>query len=532
MAGLARAEARAPHPRVEGLQARGALRSRPQSDKLVDIYIALSEEHYLGWIEVTSNAVGAQVFIDRKDIGAIGRTPFTGHLKPGKHTIYVEKQGFVALEKTIDVKPGTATQYNWPPMKQQHGLDQRRGPARRRARACSSTASSPASRPAAPRSPPAGARSVVEKEGMEDYEAELEVGPHDRDDARPPVLAAPAQDARDLDGRHGARRPRRGRLRRPPLEAQQGRPQRRHQAGLLVDNTDPRFLRGKLEAIGADVLYGFGAIVSASRVAARARPRQHGRRRQQALGLAPPGGRRRPRRLREVLMRARRRPRLCSAGLGLAAAGCDWRDFDDMQSHAPVVTVGGPSHFPTTNDFGRFPLAAVGAALRLLDGGQLRRVGGASTAATRARQRRRQGTTATEQTVIAPVFRRERGVVSGAADDGDGRGAGHSAPRCSARRRSSSLLTVDLASQTLSPFIPSSPLTQTDALLGVGVAAGNLTGAAAPDLVVASSALVHVFVDGSTADVAPGAADLAACPITLSTSLPNNDRRTAGAGGR
>jgi hypothetical protein len=35
-------------------------------------------------------------------------------------------------------------------------------------------------------------------------------------------------------------------------------------AGLHVDNTDPRFLRGKLEAIGADVLYGFGALIAIS----------------------------------------------------------------------------------------------------------------------------------------------------------------------------------------------------------------------------------------------------------------------------
>jgi hypothetical protein len=38
-------------------------------------------------------------------------------------------------------------------------------------------------------------------------------------------------------------------------------------AGLPVDNTDPRFTRGKLEAIGADVLYGFGALVAISFVA-------------------------------------------------------------------------------------------------------------------------------------------------------------------------------------------------------------------------------------------------------------------------
>ena len=37
----------------------------PRSDKLIDVYIALSEEHYLGWIEITSNVVGADLFIDQ-----------------------------------------------------------------------------------------------------------------------------------------------------------------------------------------------------------------------------------------------------------------------------------------------------------------------------------------------------------------------------------------------------------------------------------------------------------------------------------
>ena len=35
-------------------------------------------------------------------------------------------------------------------------------------------------------------------------------------------------------------------------------------AGKPIDNGDPRFLRGKLESIGADVLFGFGAIVAIS----------------------------------------------------------------------------------------------------------------------------------------------------------------------------------------------------------------------------------------------------------------------------
>lgn len=81
----------------------------PRSDKIVEIYISMSEEHFLGWIEVVSNVPGADVFIDRQEIGAIGRTPYTGHLKPGKHTLWVKRAGYGVAQKEIDVQPGTAT---------------------------------------------------------------------------------------------------------------------------------------------------------------------------------------------------------------------------------------------------------------------------------------------------------------------------------------------------------------------------------------------------------------------------------------
>jgi hypothetical protein len=81
----------------------------PRSDKILELYIAMSEEHFLGWIEVVSNVPGADVFIDRQDIGAIGRTPYTGHLKPGKHKLWVQKAGYEVGSKEIDVQPGTAT---------------------------------------------------------------------------------------------------------------------------------------------------------------------------------------------------------------------------------------------------------------------------------------------------------------------------------------------------------------------------------------------------------------------------------------
>ncbi len=81
----------------------------PRTDKVVELYIALSEQHFLGWIEVIANVPGADVFIDRQDIGAIGKTPYTGHLKPGKHTVWVARSGYQTGQKEIVVEPGTAT---------------------------------------------------------------------------------------------------------------------------------------------------------------------------------------------------------------------------------------------------------------------------------------------------------------------------------------------------------------------------------------------------------------------------------------
>ena len=93
-------------------------------------------------------------------------------------------------------------------------------------------------------------------------------------------------------------------------------------------------------------------------------------------------------------------------------------------------------------------------------------------------------------------------------------------------RRPASLLDASIwTSQTVSQFIPASPLTATDPLLGVGVAAGNLhrrRGARfGRRLELARSTSSST---APTTDIAPGAADLASCPITLSSQLPNHDK--------
>jgi len=198
------------------------------------------------------------------------------------------------------------------------------------------------------------------------------------------------------------------------------------------------------------------------------------------------------------------------------AAGCDWREFDTLQNQAPVLAIDSPGGFPSSSDFAGVLLPVAPPA------------DGSSAAWFLA--------SATETTGLALVKLSASGGASGltltgpALDDLGGNpvtamaeipGTGTAllgAPTFH------SLLTVELSTQTVSQFIPSLPLTASDPLLGVGVAAGNLTGTTAPELVVASSSLVHVFVDGSTTDIEPSAGDLTSCPITLSSGLPNHDR--------
>ena len=69
---------------------------------------------------------------------------------------------------------------------------------------------------------------------------------------------------------------------------------------------------------------------------------------------------------------------LVSAFLVLALAplsGCDWRTFDDIKAHTPVLSVAEPNNFGVNGDFGRvvLPLASPEAGAKggrfLVDGG-------------------------------------------------------------------------------------------------------------------------------------------------------------------
>jgi hypothetical protein len=96
------------------LESRGFKTSRkeinPSSEKGWYYYFELSEEHYLGWLEVRANVNSALVYLDRKQGGDIGHTTYLGNIQPGRHKIIVSKEGYVDWSKEIEIERGKSHQ--------------------------------------------------------------------------------------------------------------------------------------------------------------------------------------------------------------------------------------------------------------------------------------------------------------------------------------------------------------------------------------------------------------------------------------
>lgn len=74
---------------------------------VVNVVLAeMSQGQFLGFLRVQSDVPGANVFVDEREAGALGRTPFQNALKVGKHHVWVEKPGYKPVERDIDVGVG------------------------------------------------------------------------------------------------------------------------------------------------------------------------------------------------------------------------------------------------------------------------------------------------------------------------------------------------------------------------------------------------------------------------------------------
>lgn len=77
-------------------------------NRLVAFKAGLPEADYLGFIEITSNVPGADVFIGDKSVGAVGKTPFSENRPPGKYKVWVTTDGYDEFSQEIEVVRGEA----------------------------------------------------------------------------------------------------------------------------------------------------------------------------------------------------------------------------------------------------------------------------------------------------------------------------------------------------------------------------------------------------------------------------------------
>ena len=77
------------------------------ADRLVVYHADLKQDTNLGWVEIkTPGVIGADIYIDSKDDGVRGHTPFAGNLPSGPHTFWISADGYEEYKEVKDVVAG------------------------------------------------------------------------------------------------------------------------------------------------------------------------------------------------------------------------------------------------------------------------------------------------------------------------------------------------------------------------------------------------------------------------------------------
>ncbi len=74
--------------------------------KVYVIIVEMSQGQFLGFLRVVSSVPGASVYVDKKEEGALGKTPFQNATPTGAHHIWIEKPGYKPIERDVEVGVG------------------------------------------------------------------------------------------------------------------------------------------------------------------------------------------------------------------------------------------------------------------------------------------------------------------------------------------------------------------------------------------------------------------------------------------
>ncbi|NOY91596.1 MAG: PEGA domain-containing protein [Deltaproteobacteria bacterium] len=233
-------------------------RVRVHAGKVYVVIVEMSQGHFLGYLSVVSDPPGASVFIDGREEGAAGQTPFRSVLDTGSHHVILERPGFAPAERDVEIAVGAEVSLRVPLARVDFG----------RLRVIANLAQ---------------ARVFVDGEsvGAVPYEGQLTPGAHEVEVEADGMKTF----SESVTIARGQLTPVRVRLRPRPSRrtawttlifglgsagaglylGMRGRDIRdrlrsERDAGTLASD-DPRILRGRLFYYGADAAYGFGALL-------------------------------------------------------------------------------------------------------------------------------------------------------------------------------------------------------------------------------------------------------------------------------
>jgi len=90
------------HPDYRTVEER--VRIRP--GKVYVVIVEMSQGQFLGYLRVLSNVPGASVYVDDREVGAMGAIPFANPLATGEHHLWVEKPGYETVERDVELGLG------------------------------------------------------------------------------------------------------------------------------------------------------------------------------------------------------------------------------------------------------------------------------------------------------------------------------------------------------------------------------------------------------------------------------------------
>jgi hypothetical protein len=194
------------------------------------------------------------------------------------------------------------------------------------------------------------------------------------------------------------------------------------------------------------------------------------------------------------------------------AAGCDWRDFDELKKHTPVLTVGPDSDFPIKGDYGSFVLPLSSPAQGASGGRFL--VSAASTAAIGVVDIDAQGQ-ASNRSVTSRVFGTTNPLlpITAMAEVPGTRDVLLGAP-LAAGTGSVYVFTLNASNDVK---LLDSPADEDH--FGLGVGAGALAGGPEPDYVVVSQFQVNVYLDGDATKRVVSPPPPSDCPLEISGAV-------------